>query len=55
MFKLLFIFLLMESVSEGFILRILKVNTIDVLHNFVHKNVMCMLFVIIVRKNRFKF
>lgn len=41
--------------SKDFILRILEVNTTDMLHNFVHKNVMCMLFVIIVRKNGFKF
>lgn len=40
--------------SKGSILRIVKVNTTDV-HNFVHKYVMCMLFVIIVRKNGFKF
>lgn len=41
--------------SKGSILRIVKVNTTDVVHNFVPKYVMCMLFVIIVRKNGFKF
>lgn len=56
MFKLKFIFLLKKSLSEGFIFRILEVNRIIayvlqyVLHDFFLKNVICVLFVIIISK-----
>lgn len=51
MFKLKLIFLLKESVSKSFSFRLLKVYMYNVLHNFVLKILICVLFIIIVSKN----
>lgn len=51
MFKLKLIFLLKESASKSFSFRLLKVYMYNVLHNFVLKILICVLFIIIVSKN----